>query len=261
MVIPDCDLPEPAFDQLFIKLGQLVALLPDKILQLLDALHLDGLSGFIGIGLLLQFTQMENLLGNIIIGFPVIGTVQQFLLENQQPFRNAVFLGRSIIPQHKHQVLLELFLVCSLRTQHFVQGFQNDLFQFFFIDCPCIADLTTLFQPAGTPPDNGTAAVVIPVDTLEHLTAITADHHLRKAVRAAVHPLFTSGACLHIPAAYQFFLHLHVEFLGDNGLMVIFYIILRCDAVIERENCHKEKDENAKQTQCPKEKEDAIVEA
>ena len=47
VVIPDCDLPEPAFDQLFIKLGQLVALLPDKILQLLDTLHLDGLGGFI----------------------------------------------------------------------------------------------------------------------------------------------------------------------------------------------------------------------
>ena len=31
--------------------------------------------------------------------------------------------------------------------------------------------------------------------------------------------------------------------------------------IIERENCHKAKDENAKQTQCPKEKEDAIVEA
>ena len=85
VVIPDRDLPEPAFNQFFVKLGQLIALLSDKILQLLDSLHLNGLSGLIGIGLLLQFTQMENLLGNIIVGFPVVGTVQQFLLKNQQP--------------------------------------------------------------------------------------------------------------------------------------------------------------------------------
>lgn len=74
--------------------------------------------------------------------------------------------------------------------------------------------------------------MVVPVNTSKNFTATSADHHLRKAVCATVHPLFTAGACLHIPAAYQFFLHLHVDFLGDNGLMVIFYIILRCDAVI-----------------------------
>ena len=38
---------------LFIKLGQFVALLSNEVLQLPDALHLDGLSGIIGIGLLL----------------------------------------------------------------------------------------------------------------------------------------------------------------------------------------------------------------
>ena len=49
--------------------------------------------------------------------------------------------------------------------------------------------------------------MVVPVDAFEHLTAITADDHLRKAVRATVHPLFTAEADLHIPAAYQFLLH------------------------------------------------------
>ena len=121
---------------------------------------------------------------------------------------------------------------CSLRTQHFIQGSQNDLFKFFFVDCSGITDPTTLLQPAGTPPDNGATPVVIPVDALEHLSAVAADDHLRKAVCTAIHPLFTAGACLHIPTAYQFFLHLHVDFLGDNGFMVVFYIILRCNAVI-----------------------------
>ena len=96
VVVPDRDLPEPAFDQLLVKFGQFIALLSDKILQFLDTFHLDGLGGFIGIRLLLQFSQMENLLGNIIIGLSVVGAVQQFLLEYQQPFRNAVLLGRMV---------------------------------------------------------------------------------------------------------------------------------------------------------------------
>jgi hypothetical protein len=102
VVIPNRDLSEPAFGQFFVKLGQLIALLSDKILQLLDALHLDGLGSFIGIRLLLQLSQEENLLRNIVIGFPVVVTIQQFLLKHQQPLRNAVFLGRGVIPQHKH---------------------------------------------------------------------------------------------------------------------------------------------------------------
>ena len=84
MVIPNRDLSEPAFGQFFVKLGQLIALLSDKILQLLDALHLDGLGSFIGIRLLLQLSQEENLLRNIVIGFPVVVTIQQFLLKHQQ---------------------------------------------------------------------------------------------------------------------------------------------------------------------------------
>ena len=67
MVIPNRDLSEPAFGQFFVKLGQLIALLSDKILQLLDALHLDVLGSFIGIRLLLQLSQEENLLRNIVM--------------------------------------------------------------------------------------------------------------------------------------------------------------------------------------------------
>ena len=102
VVIPHCDLPEPAFNQLFIKLGQFTPLLSNEVLQFLDTFHLDGLGSFIGIRLLLQLSQEENLLRNIVIGFPVVVTIQQFLLKHQQPLRNAVFLGRGVIPQHKH---------------------------------------------------------------------------------------------------------------------------------------------------------------
>lgn len=52
--------------------------------------------------------------------------------------------------------------------------------------------------------------------------------------------------------------------LEHSGLKVsslyIAQVKQKC-GIIERENYHKAKNENAKQPQCPKEKEDAIVEA
>lgn len=52
--------------------------------------------------------------------------------------------------------------------------------------------------------------------------------------------------------------------LEHSGLKVsslyIAQVKQKC-GIIERENYHKTKNENAKQPQCPKEKEDAIVEA
>ena len=52
--------------------------------------------------------------------------------------------------------------------------------------------------------------------------------------------------------------------LEHNGLKVSYLYIAQVKqkhGIIERENYHKAKNENAKQPQCPKEKEDAIVEA
>ena len=37
--------------------------------------------------------------------------------------------------------------------------------------------------------------MVVPVNTSKNFTATSADHHLRKAVCATVHPLFTAGCC------------------------------------------------------------------
>ena len=68
MVISDRDSSYPPFDQLFIKFGQGIFLLPDKILQFLDMLHLNGFYRFIRIRLLLQFPQVVDFPGNVIIG-------------------------------------------------------------------------------------------------------------------------------------------------------------------------------------------------
>ena len=55
-----------------------------------------------------------------------------------------------------------------------------------------------------------------------------------------------------------------IMFLKQSGLKVSNLYIAQVKqkyGIIERENYHKAKNENAKQPQCPKEKEDAIVEA
>ena len=52
--------------------------------------------------------------------------------------------------------------------------------------------------------------------------------------------------------------------LEHNGLKVSYLYIAQVKqkhGIIERENYHKAKNENTKQPKCPKEKEDAIVEA
>ena len=70
-----------------------------------------------------------------------------------------------------------------------------------------MAFLTGGFQPAKATPDDGFAAAIVPVDSAEHFTTLTANNNLSEAVIAAVTALFAIGAGLDYSPAYQFFLH------------------------------------------------------
>ena len=70
-----------------------------------------------------------------------------------------------------------------------------------------MAFLTGRFQPAKAAPDDGFAATVVPMDSAEHFTTLTANNNLSEAVVAAVTALFAIGAGLDYSPAYQFFLH------------------------------------------------------
>ena len=70
-----------------------------------------------------------------------------------------------------------------------------------------MAFLTGRLQPADAAPDNGLAAAIVPVDSAEHFTALTANNNLCKTVLVAVTAFFAIGAGLDYSPAYQFFLH------------------------------------------------------
>ena len=70
-----------------------------------------------------------------------------------------------------------------------------------------MAFLTGRLQPAKAAPDDGLAAAIIPVNSAEHFTTLTANNNLSEAVVAAVTALFAIGAGLDYSPSYQFFLH------------------------------------------------------
>ena len=70
-----------------------------------------------------------------------------------------------------------------------------------------MAFLNGRFQPAKAAPDDGFATTVVPVDSAEHFTTLTANYNLSEAVVAAVTALFAIGAGFDNSPAYQFFLY------------------------------------------------------
>ena len=73
MVIPDSDLLDPASYQRFVKFGEVGSLLCDIILQVVDSLYLLVPCGGVDGGLLAEFSEPENLVGNLVVGFFAIG--------------------------------------------------------------------------------------------------------------------------------------------------------------------------------------------
>ena len=72
------------------------------------------------------------------------------------------------------------------------------------IDGSCVAFLPGWFQSADAAPDDGFAAVVVPVDSAEHFAAFAANDNLCKAVVAAVGALFAIGTGFeHSPAIFM----------------------------------------------------------
>ena len=83
MVLKNRNLSEPAPDQRFIEFRQVCRLAANEILKRCDALDLVVSCYRVDIGLLFQFPEPENLIGNLIVGFLVVGLFEQFLLQGQ----------------------------------------------------------------------------------------------------------------------------------------------------------------------------------
>ena len=92
--------------------------------------------------------------------------------------------------------------------------------------------LSGRLQSADAAPDDGFAAVIVPVDSAEHFATFAANNNLRKAVVAAVTSFLAISTGLDHSPAYQFFLYSEKDVLWNNRFMVAFYIVLRNDAIV-----------------------------
>ena len=83
MVLKNRNLFEPAPDQGFVEFRQFGGLAADKILKRCDMLDLFVSCHRVNGSLLLQFPKLEDIIGNLIVGFLVVGLFEQFLLQGQ----------------------------------------------------------------------------------------------------------------------------------------------------------------------------------
>lgn len=115
-----------------------------------------------------------------------VGPFQKLLLQFQQSFVDTIrrLSGRG--SDDGCDVLLELILVSFPITQQLVQGGNHSLLQIQLVDRSRMTFQTGRLQPADTAPNDGFAAVVVPMNAPEYLAAFAADDHLGKAVVAAI---------------------------------------------------------------------------
>ena len=90
VVFPDGDLFQPAFYQGFIEGFKVGTLLFNVILQVVDSCNLCVSGSGVNSALLALFTELENLVGYLVVGFLVVGLFEKFLLKLQKLFVNFV---------------------------------------------------------------------------------------------------------------------------------------------------------------------------
>ena len=108
MVFPDGYLPHPAFNQGFIEFSKVGTLLLDEILQVVDSGNLCVSGSCVNGTLPALFAELENFIGNLIVGFFVVSFFKKLLLKLQKLFINTVSGGFLGIPDDLCNVLLQL---------------------------------------------------------------------------------------------------------------------------------------------------------
>ena len=83
MVLKNRNLSEPAPDQGFVEFRQFGGLAADEILKCCDTFDLFVSCHRVNSGLLFQFPEPEDFIGNLIVGVLVVGFFEQFLLQGQ----------------------------------------------------------------------------------------------------------------------------------------------------------------------------------
>ena len=230
----DGDFLDEFFDQSFIKLCDVGFLLGDEVLQLLDSVQ-----GFLPLmavdrGLFLLVAEPKNLVSDGIIVLLVVGLLDELLLQLLQPCLNAV-RREGVGADHGFcDVCLQLFQEDLTLGQDLVDGLDRDLLQQELVHCPvltghfCVRD----FQAADAAPDDGFAAMVVPVDAPVKLSAFAAENHLGEAVIAGEAAFLAGRADMYHSPADKLSLYLHEQVFRNDGLVIVLDIVLRHCAVV-----------------------------
>ena len=128
-------------------------------------------------------------------------------MESLQFFVNAISGTLLSASDHLCDVLLELCLVGGRITKECVDGVNYHILQYRLIDGSCVTFLSGWLQSTDAAPDDGFAAAIVPVDSAEHFTTLTANNNLCKTVLATVTAFFAVSTGLYHSPAYQFFLY------------------------------------------------------
>lgn len=87
-------------------------------------------------------------------------------------------------------------------------------------------------QAADAAPDDGLAAVVVPVDAPVKLAAVSTENHLCKTVIAGEAAFLAGRTDVNYSAADKLCLHLHKELLWNDRFVVALDVVLRNGAVV-----------------------------
>ncbi len=182
----DCDALDELFDQSLIEFRDVGFLLGDEVLQLLDPFH--GLFPVMAVdlGLFLLVAEPENLISDGIVVLLVVGFLDELLLQFLKPALNTVRREGVGVDYGFGDVLLQLLQKDLTLGQNPVDGLERHFLQQELVHRPVLTRHFSMrdFQAADAAPDNGFAAVVIPMDAPVKLAAFAAEDNLGKTVVA-----------------------------------------------------------------------------
>ena len=127
VVLPDDDSLEPALYQGLVEGVQVCGMLLDEILQFIDAGNLCVPSSSVNRAFFSLFPELENLIGNLVIGFIAIGFFEKLFLESLQSFVDTISGILLSASDHICDVLLELRLIGGLIAKERVDGLNNQI--------------------------------------------------------------------------------------------------------------------------------------
>ena len=114
VVIPDNDALKPALYQGLVEGIQVCGLLLDEILQFIDAGNLCVPGGSVNRAFFALLSELEDLIGNLIIGLFTIGLFEKLFLEALQFFVDPISGILLSVSDNLCDVLLELCLIGGL---------------------------------------------------------------------------------------------------------------------------------------------------